>query len=64
MKHKEDFSPLDETCSCHTCTHFSKAYLHHLIKEHEMLGASLLSLHNIAFLHKTIENIKQDILDA
>lgn len=64
MQYKEDFSPLDTQCTCHVCKNFSKAYLHHLVKEHEMLWSSLLSLHNIAFLHKMIENIKQDILHS
>lgn len=64
QRRKEDISPLDPQCSCHTCKHFTKAYLHHLVKENEMLWASLLSLHNIAYLHNTIENIRQEILDS
>lgn len=42
-------APLEEGCSCYTCRHFSRAYLHHLFQGKEMLGPSLLSLHNIAF---------------
>jgi queuine tRNA-ribosyltransferase len=41
--------PLEEDCSCYTCRHYSRAYLHHLFQAKEMLGPSLLSLHNIAF---------------
>jgi queuine tRNA-ribosyltransferase len=42
-------TPLEEDCACYTCRHFSRAYLHHLFQAREMLGPSLLSLHNIAF---------------
>jgi queuine tRNA-ribosyltransferase len=41
--------PLETDCPCYTCRHFSRAYLHHLFQAREMLGPSLLSLHNIAF---------------
>ena len=37
-QYKEDFSPLTDTCQCYTCKNFSKAYLHHLMREGEMLG--------------------------
>jgi queuine tRNA-ribosyltransferase len=48
-RHKRDPAPLESTCGCYTCRHFSRAYLHHLFLAEEMLGPSLLSLHNIAF---------------
>lgn len=47
---KEDFSSLDEECDCYTCTHYSKAYLHHLHKAGEEFGKTLNSIHNIRFL--------------
>jgi len=59
---KEDFAPLDETCPCYTCQHFSRAYLNHLIKSGEMLGYILLSLHNIAELIRFTCEIRQSIL--
>ena len=59
---KEDFAPLDETCPCYTCQHFSRAYLNHLIKSGEMLGYILLSLHNIAELIRFTREIRQSIL--
>lgn len=62
-KYKNDFSPLTKKCSCYTCTHFSKAYLHHLHREKEMLGASLLSLHNIVYLHRMVNDIRQEIIE-
>lgn len=61
---KDDMSKLDSTCQCYTCRTFTKSYLHHLIKENEMLGATLLSLHNIAYLHCLLEDRKKDILES
>jgi queuine tRNA-ribosyltransferase len=46
----EDFGPLDETCDCYTCRNFSRSYLRHLVMSKEILGATLISLHNLAFL--------------
>jgi queuine tRNA-ribosyltransferase len=46
---KRDSTPLESDCLCYTCRHFSRAYLHHLFLADEMLGPTLLSLHNIAF---------------
>ena len=47
--HKRDPAPLESGCPCYTCRHFSRAYLHHLFLAEEMLGPTLLSLHNVAF---------------
>lgn len=63
-QYREDHTSLDSTCDCFTCTNFSKAYLHHLVKQWEMLWAILLSLHNISFLHNLVEGIKKDILNS
>ena len=60
----KDFSPLTNDCGCYTCKHFSKAYLHHLIREKEMLGGILLSLHNIVYLHTIVEDWKAKMLSA
>ena len=59
--YKEDFTPLDEECDCYCCKNFTKAYLRHLINAKEILGARLLSLHNIRFLIKMTEDIKKAI---
>jgi queuine tRNA-ribosyltransferase len=48
--HTTDPGPLDERCACTTCTRFSRAYLGHLVRQRELLGMRLLSIHNIAFL--------------
>jgi len=59
---REDFTPLDETCPCYTCTTFSRAYLNHLVKSGEMLGYMLLSLHNITELIRFTQAIREAIL--
>lgn len=60
-KYKEDFSPLDDNCSCYCCKNYTKAYLRHLINVGEMLSAQLLSLHNITFLHKLMSDMREAI---
>ncbi len=57
-----DFAPLDSDCDCYTCRNFSRAYLRHLIKAGEILGGALLSIHNIHFSLKLMENIRNSIL--
>jgi len=59
--YKEDFSPLEEGCTCYTCRHFTRAYLRHLINADEMLGAELLSIHNLHHLINLTEQIKKAI---
>jgi len=61
--YKDDMKPLDSDCQCHACKNFTRAYIHHLVRQNEMLWATLLSFHNIAFLHKMLEEVKQDILN-
>ena len=59
-KFKEDFTPIEE-CDCYTCKHYTKAYLRHLIVCDETLGGRLLSIHNIRFLIKMMEEIREAI---
>jgi queuine tRNA-ribosyltransferase len=59
--HKRDPAPLESCCECYTCRHFSRAYLHHLFLADEMLGPSLLSLHNVAFYCRLMAEIRQAI---
>ena len=56
-----DFSPLDEECDCYACKNFTKAYLRHLVKANEILGIRLLSMHNLRFLIKLMENIRESL---
>ena len=64
--YKEDFKPIEEDCDCYTCKHFTRAYIRHLLNAGEMLGAELLSIHNLHFLinltHQIREAIKEDRL--
>lgn len=58
LKFKEDFTPIEESCDCYTCKHFSKAYIRHLITANETNGGRLLSIHNLRFLIKLTEEIR------
>ena len=62
-KYKQDFTPLDDECSCYCCSNYTKAYLRHLINVGEMLSSMLLSLHNISFLHKLMADMRRAIFD-
>lgn len=58
---KEDFSPVEEGCDCYCCRNFSRAYIRHLINSNEILGGELLSIHNIRFLVRLMEDVKEAI---
>ena len=60
-EYKEDFTPLDPDCDCYTCTHYTKAYLHHLYKAGEDFGKTLNSIHNIRFLIRLVEGARKAI---
>lgn len=60
-KFKEDFTPLEEGCDCYACKHYTKAYIRHLILADEMFGGRLLSIHNIRFLTRLTEDLRQAI---
>lgn len=59
--HRHDTTPLDAACDCYTCQHFSRAYLHHLDKCKEILGATLNSLHNLHFYQNLMAQLRQAI---
>ena len=59
--HKRDPGPLESDCPCPTCRKFSRAYLHHLFLAEEMLGPTLLSLHNVAFYGRLMGLARQAI---
>ena len=60
-KYKEDFTPLEDDCDCYACKNFTKAYIRHLITLDEMLGARLLSIHNLRFLIRLTEDLRECI---
>lgn len=59
-----DFTPLDPACSCYTCTNFTRAYIRHLVKQDEMLGGILLSLHNLHFLLDLMRRAREAVLSG
>ena len=62
-KFKRDFTPLDHDCDCYTCQNYSRAYIRHLFNVNEILGARLVTIHNLIFLIRLIENIRKSIKD-
>ena len=60
-KFAHDFTPIEEDCDCYTCRHYTRGYLRHLITVGESLGGSLISIHNIRFLIKMMEEIRESI---
>ena len=59
----EDLSPLDARCACPVCGDFSRAYLHHLVKAGEMLGAMLMTQHNLWFYQQLMAGLRDAIAD-
>jgi queuine tRNA-ribosyltransferase len=57
-------SPIDDHCSCYTCKNFSSAYIRHLVLAKEILGATLLTIHNLNILISLMNDIRQSILDG
>ena len=60
----EDKGPLDPRCSCDTCAIYSRAYLHHLVKSGEILGAMLMTEHNIAFYQQLMQAMRDAIAEG
>ncbi|MCI0703913.1 MAG: tRNA guanosine(34) transglycosylase Tgt, partial [Planctomycetia bacterium] len=63
-KHRRDSAPLASDCACYCCANYSRAYLHHLFAADEMLGPTLLSLHNVAFYLKLMADARQAIAEG
>ena len=59
--YERDFTTLDPECDCYTCRNYTRAYIRHLIKCGEILGARLLSIHNLRFLVRLMENVRTAI---
>jgi queuine tRNA-ribosyltransferase len=60
-KYAEDFTPMDPECDCYACRNFTRGYIRHLFKSGEMLGLRLATWHNLRFLLKLMENIREVI---
>src|SRR6516225_6944904 len=63
-RHRRDSGPLESGCQCYTCSRFSRAYLHHLFLAEEMLGPTLLSLHNVAFYCRLMAEARRAIREG
>ena len=59
----EDFRPIQEGCDCYACTHHTRAYIRHLIKANEITGAHLVSVHNLRYLLRLMEEMREAILE-
>ena len=57
-RHRRSFEPLEEGCDCYTCTHYTRAYLHHLFKGKEMLSATLATIHNERFTVRLVDRMR------
>jgi queuine tRNA-ribosyltransferase len=60
----EDQGPLDPACGCPVCTGWSRAYLHHLVKSGEILGAMLMTEHNLAFYQQLMAGLRHAIAEG
>ena len=61
-RYKRDFPPIDAECDCYTCTHYTRAYIHHLFKAKEMLASTLCTIHNERFIIGLVDRIRASIL--
>ena len=60
-QYKHDFGPLEEGCQCYTCTHYTRAYVDHLLRAHEMNGFTLATIHNEYFFVHLLDDIRASI---
>ncbi|HYG84177.1 MAG TPA: tRNA guanosine(34) transglycosylase Tgt [Verrucomicrobiae bacterium] len=63
-RYRQDFSPVSDDCDCYTCKNYTKAYLNHLFKAHEMLAGTLATIHNERFIVKLVDDIRASIQDG
>ncbi|OSQ38390.1 tRNA guanosine(34) transglycosylase Tgt [Thalassospira mesophila] len=63
-RHRDDDRPLDDHCSCPACSQYSRAYLHHLIKANEILGAMLLTWHNLQYYQDLMKGMRDAIANG
>jgi len=60
-RHRDDTAPVDAECGCYTCRHFTRAYLYHLQKTNEILGARLNTIHNLHYYHELMQALRAAI---
>jgi queuine tRNA-ribosyltransferase len=59
--YRRDFRPIDETCGCYTCRHYTRAYIRHLLKAEEVLGLRLMTIHNLHYLITLMKALREAI---
>jgi queuine tRNA-ribosyltransferase len=60
-RYRDDLQPVDEQCMCYTCRHFTRAYLHHLQRVNEILGAQLNTMHNLHYFQEIMAALRAAI---
>ena len=63
-RYRRQFAPIDETCDCYTCTHYTAAYIHHLFRAKEMLSSTLCTIHNERFVVRLVDEIRASIAEG
>ena len=62
-QYRDDLNPLDEACACYVCRNFTRAYLHHLQRVNEILGARLNTLHNLYYYQALMSDLRRAIAE-
>lgn len=62
-RHSGEFEPIEKGCTCYTCTHYTRAYLHHLFKSKELTSMMLASVHNLHFMVELMSNYRESIIN-
>ncbi len=61
---KRDFTAIDDECDCYTCTHYTRAYMHHVFRGKEMIAATLATIHNERFIVRLVDQMRQALVDG
>ncbi len=63
-RYRDDTGPIEEGCRCYACLHHSRAYVHHLLRNHEVSGQSLMTIHNLFFIQRLLKDVKEAIKEG
>jgi queuine tRNA-ribosyltransferase len=63
-RYRRDFAPIDAECDCYTCAHYTRAYLRHLYKSKEILASTLSTIHNLRFVIRLVDQIRESIYEG
>jgi len=61
---KRDFTAIDDECDCYTCTHYTRAYMHHVFRGKEIIASTLATIHNERFIVRIVDQMRQALLDG